>query len=63
MAKNDKLHTSAPKGIYVHGSVGSGKTLLMDIFYKTATTAKKQRIHFHQFMQDVHQSKLFVSFY
>jgi predicted ATPase len=53
--EDGKLNAAAPRGVYVHGSVGSGKTLLMDFFYKTATLSKKQRIHFHQFMLDVHK--------
>lgn len=53
--EDGKLNVAAPRGVYVHGSVGSGKTLLMDFFYKTATLSKKQRIHFHQFMLDVHK--------
>ena len=43
-------------GIYLYGSVGSGKTLLGDYFFKTLTTPLKQRLHFHTFMQQIHQS-------
>lgn len=42
------------KGIYLWGSVGIGKTFLMDCFYNALTTTKKRRIHFHHFMQEVH---------
>jgi cell division protein ZapE len=42
------------KGLYVHGSVGRGKTMLMDMFYSMAPCAKKRRAHFHEFMADVH---------
>jgi cell division protein ZapE len=42
------------RGIYVHGSVGRGKTMLMDMFFKKAPIAKKRRAHFHEFMADVH---------
>ncbi|MGV1872289.1 cell division protein ZapE [Agrobacterium rosae] len=47
---------SAPsvKGLYVHGSVGRGKTMLMDMFYQVAPVEKKRRCHFHEFMADVH---------
>lgn len=42
------------KGLYIHGSVGRGKTMLMDMFFKMAPTDKKRRAHFHEFMADVH---------
>ncbi|TCU16569.1 cell division protein ZapE [Rhizobium sullae] len=42
------------KGLYIHGSVGRGKTMLMDIFYGMAPCSKKRRAHFHEFMTDVH---------
>ncbi len=43
-----------PRGLYVHGGVGRGKTMLMDLFYELAPIAPKTRIHFHEFMQNVH---------
>ncbi|KAI9844805.1 MAG: hypothetical protein M1837_005223 [Sclerophora amabilis] len=45
------------KGLYLLGDVGSGKTMLMDIFYDTlpSNVISKTRIHFHNFMQDVHK--------
>ncbi len=43
------------KGIYLFGPVGRGKTMLMDLFYQSLTTSYKKRIHFHQFMIDVHE--------
>jgi cell division protein ZapE len=42
------------KGLYVHGSVGRGKTMLMDMFFEMAPVAAKRRCHFHEFMADVH---------
>ena len=46
-----------PKGLYMYGDVGSGKTMLMDLFYDTLpeNIHSKTRIHFHNFMQDVHK--------
>lgn len=44
-----------PKGLYIHGQVGRGKTMVMDLFYAVVDAAPKRRIHFHAFMQDVHK--------
>eukprot|EP00968_Pinguiococcus_pyrenoidosus_P000540 scaffold31_cov263-Pinguiococcus_pyrenoidosus.AAC.46 len=43
-----------PKGIYIHGGVGTGKTQLMDLFFESTQLAKKRRVHLHDFMVDVH---------
>ncbi|KAI1007432.1 hypothetical protein K3495_g795 [Podosphaera aphanis] len=52
-----KIPDSVPRGLYLYGGVGSGKTMLMDLFYETlpASVASKTRIHFHNFMQDIHK--------
>ncbi|KAI8146437.1 ATPase [Fennellomyces sp. T-0311] len=43
-----------PKSLYVYGSVGTGKTMTMDLFYDTLPIQRKRRVHFHAFMLDVH---------
>lgn len=45
---------AAPQGIYLHGAVGRGKTMLMDLFVETLPDGMAQRLHFHRFMLDVH---------
>ncbi len=43
-----------PKGLYIFGAVGRGKTMLMDLFFQIAPVQQKRRAHFHEFMADVH---------
>lgn len=53
----NEIPATLPKGLYMYGDVGSGKTMLMDLFYDTLppNITSKTRIHFHNFMQDVHK--------
>jgi cell division protein ZapE len=44
-----------PRGLYVHGEVGRGKTMLMDLFFQHSPVSHKRRAHFHEFMADVHE--------
>ncbi|CZS91340.1 hypothetical protein WAI453_003609 [Rhynchosporium graminicola] len=56
-AKLKEIPDNLPRGLYLYGDVGSGKTMLMDMFYETLprSVTSKTRIHFHNFMQDVHR--------
>lgn len=46
---------SITRGLYFYGRVGRGKTMLMDLFYENIPLKQKKRIHFHRFMESVHQ--------
>ncbi|KAI5866686.1 AFG1-like ATPase-domain-containing protein [Durotheca rogersii] len=56
-AGTKEIPNDLPRGLYLYGDVGSGKTMLMDLFYDTLPSGvrTKTRIHFHNFMQDVHK--------
>ena len=44
-----------PRGVYMHGGVGRGKSFLMDCFYNAVPLKRKTRLHFHEFMREVHR--------
>jgi cell division protein ZapE len=43
-----------PRGLYIWGGVGRGKSLMMDAFYKVSRHRRKRRVHFHEFMREIH---------
>ncbi|MDO8343446.1 MAG: cell division protein ZapE [Cellvibrio sp.] len=44
-----------PRGVYLYGGVGRGKSFLMDCFYNAVPLKRKTRLHFHEFMREVHR--------
>ncbi|XP_047674254.1 lactation elevated protein 1 homolog B isoform X3 [Tachysurus fulvidraco] len=53
--EKDSLKPPPPLGCYVHGGVGTGKTMLMDMFYSHVENRRKKRLHFNAFMLDIHR--------
>lgn len=47
---------AAPEGLYLHGGVGRGKTMLIDLFFEAVDYAPKRRVHFQEFMADAHDA-------
>jgi len=48
-------HPPIPRGVYMYGGVGRGKSFLMDCFYSAVPLKRKVRLHFHEFMREVHR--------
>jgi cell division protein ZapE len=48
-------HPPIPRGVYMHGGVGRGKSFLMDCFFTSVPLTRKTRLHFHEFMREVHR--------
>ncbi len=48
-------HPAIPRGVYMHGGVGRGKSFLMDCFFQAVPLTRKTRLHFHEFMREVHR--------
>lgn len=48
-------HPDIPRGVYLYGGVGRGKSFLMDCFFESVPLKRKTRLHFHEFMREVHR--------
>jgi cell division protein ZapE len=48
-------HPPLPRGVYMYGGVGRGKSFLMDCFFQSVPLVRKTRLHFHEFMREVHR--------
>jgi cell division protein ZapE len=57
LAKWFKQQQVPPRGLYIYGDVGRGKTMLMDLFFEHVQGWPKRRVHFHAFMQEVHKAR------
>jgi cell division protein ZapE len=49
------VRPAIPRGVYMHGGVGRGKSFLMDCFFQAVPLQRKTRLHFHEFMREVHR--------
>jgi protein AFG1 len=49
------ISIQVPRGFYIHGPVGSGKSMMLNLFFEHSPANKKRRLHFHSFLQDIHK--------
>jgi len=52
----ETVEPELPKGVYLHGGVGCGKTYCMDLFHESLPSEVTQKVHFHKFMLEVHKA-------
>ncbi|WP_184430984.1 cell division protein ZapE [Roseospira goensis] len=55
-ARRDEARRTAPRGLYIHGAVGRGKSMLMDLLHGSVALTRKRRVHFHVLMREIHET-------